>query len=261
MRNTARVSTGAPFSLTRFLADVRWVAPARGETLHVDRLPDGRTALILRVLDDGRGDVCVAGPRTRAQFKDATRVTRALTLEVKPGWAASLLGVAASAVRDHIVPLEDLWGRAGADLSAELLAARSVPAVLAPLSRAIAARMQDAVEPASAHLARRAVRLIEGGEARVERVAQHLGITARHLRRAFAESVGITPKELVRALRLQRAVRGAATSRDWSRIATDAGYYDQAHLIGDFRDLLGFTPGALVGVLAQRRSPITSIAS
>jgi AraC-like DNA-binding protein len=261
MRNTARVSTGAPFTLTRFLADVRLVAPGRGETLHVDRLPDGRTALIVRVLDDGRGDVCIAGPRTRAQFKDATQVTRALMLEVKPGWAASLFGVAASAVRDHIVPLEDLWGRAGADLSDELLAARSVPETLAPLSRAIATRMQDAIEPASARVARRAVRLFEGGEVRVERVADRLGITARHLRRAFTESVGIAPKELVRALRLQRAVRAATVSSDWSRIATDAGYYDQAHLIGDFRDLLGFTPRALAGVLAQRQRRFTSIAS
>jgi AraC-like DNA-binding protein len=36
----------------------------------------------------------------------------------------------------------------------------------------------------------------------------------------------------------------AATSKDWVRIAADAGYYDQAHLIADFRKLVGLTPGA-----------------
>lgn len=261
MRKNGRVPTdpAAAFSLSR-LAGARLVVPAPGETLHVDRLPDGRTTLVIRVLDDGRGDVCIAGPRTRAQFKNATGVQRALMLEVKPGWAGSLFGVAASAVKDDIVHLADLWGRAGAELSAELLAARSVPAALAPLSRAIADRTRDAVEPASAHLARRAVRLFERGEARVDSAARRLGVTARHLRRAFTDSVGITPKELVRALRLQRAVASATTSRDWSRIATEAGYYDQAHLIGDFRDLLGLTPGALVDVLRQRGSRLTSIA-
>ena len=34
------------------------------------------------------------------------------------------------------------------------------------------------------------------------------------------------------------------TTHDWRRIARDAGYYDQAHLIGDFRELVGLTPGA-----------------
>jgi AraC-like DNA-binding protein len=37
-----------------------------------------------------------------------------------------------------------------------------------------------------------------------------------------------------------------SASNDRSRVATDAGYYDQAHLIADFRELLGLTPGAFV---------------
>jgi AraC-like DNA-binding protein len=86
--------------------------------------------------------------------------------------------------------------------------------------------------------------LLEGGEVRVESVADRLGVTARHLRRAFTENVGIGPKEFARTVRLQRAVRMAAISCDWARIAADAGYYDQAHLIADFRQLVGLTPGA-----------------
>jgi transcriptional regulator GlxA family with amidase domain len=89
--------------------------------------------------------------------------------------------------------------------------------------------------------------LLEGGEVRVESVAERLGVTARHLRRAFTESVGIGPKEFARTVRLQRAVRTASTtSNDWGQIAADAGYYDQAHLIADFRELVGLTPGAFL---------------
>ena len=79
----------------------------------------------------------------------------------------------------------------------------------------------------------------------MESVAERLGVTARHLRRAFSEHIGIGPKEFARTVRLQRAVRMAESSKaDWVRIATDAGYYDQAPLIADFRELLGLTPGA-----------------
>jgi AraC-like DNA-binding protein len=51
---------------------------------------------------------------------------------------------------------------------------------------------------------------------------------------------------------LQRAITASARSNDWSSIARDAGYYDQAHLIGDFRDLTGLTPNAFV---ARRAAP------
>lgn len=249
MRNTPSVSPElAPvtFLLRRFVEDVRAVAPGPGDTLPVARLPDGRTTLILRLFDTGSGDVCLAGPRTRAQFKHATGIARAVQIRFRPGWSASLFGVSASAVTDRTVPLEDIWGATGRASTAELLAARSLPELLEALSRAIAPRMHEVTESSSARLARRAVRLLEAGEVRVESVAQRLGITARHLRRVFSEGIGIGPKEFARTVRLQRAVRSAATSRDWGRIASDAGYYDQAHLIADFRDLVGFTPAAFV---------------
>ena len=240
-------SAASSIPLCRFVEGIHALVPVVGQTQHVDRLPDGRTTLVFRVLEEGRtGDVCVAGPRTRALFKSATGVTRAVMLQFKPGWSVPLLGVATNELTDRIVPLEDLWGRPGGDLCLELLATRSVPEVMERLTHALAHRLHQTVEPASARLARRAVRLLEGDEVRVERVAERLGVTARHLRRAFTESIGIGPKEFARTVRLQRVVRMTATSRDWGRIAADAGYYDQAHLIADFRELVGLTPGAFL---------------
>ncbi len=100
-------------------------------------------------------------------------------------------------------------------------------------------------EPSSAPLARRAARLLEGEEQRIEKVSSQLGVTppappSSVSRRTSASA----PKDFARAARLQRAVRMATTSSDWVRIATDAGYYDQAHLSADFRDLVGLTPSA-----------------
>lgn len=230
------------FSIARFVEESRMVTPVRGEPFAVDWLPNGRTSLVVRVAEDGRGDAHVIGPRTRAKFKRATGFARATAIQFKPGWSPTLFGVPAQALTDQLVTLDELWG--DDEITSDLVAARSVPAILARLSRAVAARAT--VESASARLARRAARMFEVAETRVEAVAEQLGVTARHLRRAFAVSVGIGPKEFARGVRLQRAIRGSTRSQDWGAIARDAGYYDQAHLIGDFRDLLGLTPSAYV---------------
>lgn len=250
----------ATAALPRWIEDARALDPASGggSACH-ERLPDGRTALVFRVLEERRrGDLAVAGPRTRALFKSTSGVARAVILQLEPGWAAQLFGVAASALADRTVLLDELWGPAAAELCAELLAAPHPAAAVEHLARALTRRLLEhgaRGEPAAARLARRAARLLEAEEPRVERVAATLGVTARHLRRAFTESVGIAPKDYARSVRLQRAVRLAATAapaaHDWARIASAAGYYDQSHLIAEFRDLVGLTPGAFA---AQRAS-------
>ena len=250
-----RTASSAPTmpSLSRFIEDVSAVVPTAGRSLEVDQLPDGRTSLVFRVFEEGRqGDVAVVGPRTRAVFKNATGVARAVVVRFKPGWSISLLGITANALTDQIVMLEDIWGRAGAELAAELLTARNLTELIDRLSQAIALRALQTLEPASARLARRAVRLLEGEEVRVANVAKRLGVTSRHLRRAFIEGVGVGPKDFARTVRLQRAIRYAETSSDWGRIAADTGYYDQSHLIADFRQLLGLTPNAFLRRVGDR---------
>ncbi len=241
--------------LSRFIENVGIITSDEPRTL--SRLPDGRTLLIHRVLAGGRtGDLTVAGPRTRALFKTATGITRAITIELKPGWSTQLLGVPANTLTDRFVQLHDIWGSAGADLCHQLVATRSVPEALERISHAIAARSEQIVESTSARLARRAVRLLETEDVRIASVAKRLGVTPRHLRRAFVESVGIGPKDFARTVRLNRAVRDATVASDWGRIAVEAGYYDQAHLIADFRELVGVTPGAFVrGAAASLREP------
>jgi AraC-like DNA-binding protein len=211
----------------------------------ISRLPDGRTLVVFRVHEGGRsGDLTVAGPRTRAHFKIASGVARWLVIELKRGWSTQLLGVPASTLTDRIVHLHDLWGAAASELCARLVAARSMPETLELLSQAFVAHTERTIEPASARLARRAVRMLETENVQIANVADRLGVTSRHLRRAFLDNIGVGPKDFARAVRLQRVVEHAGPSADWGRIAANTGYYDQAHLISDFRELVGVTPGA-----------------
>lgn len=224
------------------------IVPADSQPVRVAWLPDGRTRLIYSAVEGYEyGDLRIAGPQSRALYKSVARVRWSLVLPFRPGWSSASLGVPSHELRDRFLPLEDLWGRAARDLGYELAAtpdAGGARPVLARLTRLLEARARATDELASARLARLAVGVMEDGDVRMAHVADRLGVTSRHLRRAFTESVGVGPKEFARAIRLQRAVRSAATSRDWARIATENGYCDQAHLIDDFRALAGLTPGA-----------------
>lgn len=68
------------------------------------------------------------------------------------------------------------------------------------------------------------------------------GLSERQFRRRLIEETGLSPKKLCRVLRFRRACSLGAQGLPWSVIAAEAGYFDQAHLIRDFRDFTGHTP-------------------
>ena len=91
----------------------------------------------------------------------------------------------------------------------------------------------------------RAIHLFQHQTCRLDSVASHLGLSARQLQRLFQAHVGLEPKIFARIARFQRALHaGRTTGFNWTRIAQDCGYYDQAHLIADFKEFSGAAPAA-----------------
>ena len=172
----------------------------RDEPFAIDWLPNGRTSLVVRVAEEGRGDAYVIGPRTRAKFKRATGFVRATVIQFKPGWSPSLFGVPANALTDQLVTLDDLWGPRVVTSRPSLVAARSVPAML----DACHARSRRAPRsnPASARLARRAARMFEATETRVQVVAD----AARRHRAASAPGVRRERRHRPQGVRARRPI-------------------------------------------------------
>ncbi|MFI5804334.1 helix-turn-helix domain-containing protein [Streptomyces sp. NPDC051561] len=82
-----------------------------------------------------------------------------------------------------------------------------------------------------------------GGSMPVRRLADHVGWSPRQLEKRFREEIGLRPKAAARVLRLQRARRLLAAGRPAAETAAICGFYDQAHLGGEFKALTGCTPG------------------
>ena len=84
-------------------------------------------------------------------------------------------------------------------------------------------------------------------------VIRQVGLSPRAFIRRFSEEVGLTPKLFCRIRRFQEALGPIRAGRRfaWSDVALDCGYYDQAHLIRDFRAFSGFTPTAFLRVWGE----------
>ncbi|GLH72681.1 hypothetical protein GETHLI_11830 [Geothrix limicola] len=84
------------------------------------------------------------------------------------------------------------------------------------------------------------------GALRVGALAQELGLSIDGLEKRFRRSVGASPKQLAAILRLRRAIGSHRRGAPLTRVALDAGYYDQAHFNRHFRAALGVSPKAFL---------------
>ncbi|MBL7698941.1 MAG: helix-turn-helix transcriptional regulator [Chitinophagaceae bacterium] len=78
----------------------------------------------------------------------------------------------------------------------------------------------------------------------INHLSSKVGFSQKHFIDIFKDHVGLTPKSFLKVIRFQKAVTEIEFGKkvNWASIALDAGYYDQAHFINDFRDFSGFTP-------------------
>jgi AraC-like DNA-binding protein len=79
----------------------------------------------------------------------------------------------------------------------------------------------------------------------IRAVSRECGYSQRQLRRRVLAATGHGPKRLMRIARMQRLLL-AGRSESWARSAVEHGYYDEAHMASDVRELLGATPHALL---------------
>jgi AraC-like DNA-binding protein len=173
-----------------------------------------------------------------------------LGLRFQPGMARRYLGIGAAELVDAVVPLDSVMGPAARELSSRLDAAPSNRERRRILLDAVAAQESPA-DPV--HRAIEALTRAQG-TADVDWLADQAGMSARQFRRRCREEAGLGPKHLSRVLRFRRACALAARGESWLRVAVEAGYFDQAHLIRDFREFTGSTPMSVFSKTARSES-------
>jgi len=227
-----------------------------GATYRSRALPRGAVTIVFDVgrrqqLDfyaaDGRTRLAVppaviAGPHREPYVTDIAAEEPAMAIHFRPGGALPFFGIPLSDLEDASVGLDEIWGRAGHELHERLIVADSVAARFDLLEQFLLARARFSVSRHPGVAA--ALAAIEANPSIRMTELRHLaGLPTKPMISQFRAEVGLAPKAYARIRRLQAALRrldGGTVSG--AAIATDIGYFDQAHFLREFRSFTGMTP-------------------
>jgi AraC-like DNA-binding protein len=218
-------------------------------------LPDGCVELIVHLGDpfcverEGRTELqpraLLAGPGTAPVRLRPTGRVDVIGVRLEPGEAGALAGVSPAELLDRIPALDAVTAELARDLVEELAAPRAGERWHDVLERRLAGVL-GAPDPALACAVAR-VRA-SGGRISVDELARAVGLSARQLERRFQARVGLGPKLLARIIRFRHAFALARRMPNLAAVATRAGYFDQAHLVRDFRQFAGAAPSRFLAL-------------
>jgi len=222
------------------------------------RLPNGRTHVLFNLGEpqylfprDGapqRFDTSwISGQQEGFIETGASGATTLVGAQLHAHGAYALFGIDQHELADRVVPLEAVCGDAIGTLRQQLLEAATPHACFVLLEHWL---LRLLARGRSVHAAiRAAARRLESAPhaLRIAPLSRELGLSREHLIRRFRREIGLTPKTYANIHRFEHALRlGLTRAAGWGEIAQRCGYYDQAHLIRDFRRYAGRAPARLL---------------
>lgn len=138
-------------------------------------------------------------------------------------------------IRDRIAKLED-----------ELSAAVTFEKKIEIAESFLIAQIQKNEKKYKYDRIRKAINIINQtkGILKIEDLASETFLSRKQFERTFSDFIGTSPKQFLKIVRFQNAIFEKTQNSQLSitEIAHKCGYFDQAHMINDFKTLAGITP-------------------
>jgi AraC-like DNA-binding protein len=204
-----------------------------------DAWAGGRTLVSAEVIPA----LCVMGPVTRPRVMCVGPSVHAVGAVLPAAFAMNVLSCPPADLVDRTVALDALWPRHRIH---ELL-----DAVCRGDDASRAARLRDVLLASTtmtraADVTATAARLmtLRGGDVSVEAMAARCALSRQQFTRRFRATTGLPPKQFARISRFQRLVHTLLTTNveRWAVEAPGSGFYDQSHMVNEFREFAGAPP-------------------
>jgi AraC-like DNA-binding protein len=167
-----------------------------------------------------------------------------------------LFGIPMNQLTDQVIEASQLLGAGVRQLHERLQSAAGLSAMAlltedfcrAPLTRA---RPFHPVQVAASQV------IARNGAVGIDDLALAVNLSGRQLERRFVEQVGMPPKLYCRISRLAYALRlkEATPRRTWTELTYLAGFFDQNHMVKDFKALAGTSPSLFFRLIEDGFKP------
>ena len=193
-------------------------------------LPDNCTDIIIPLVENR--EPCFVGPMTTSLTHTGVPGERLLGLRFRPGYSAAFIRDDLYYYTDKTVDLSEILSDPFLEIRDNYLERKEID--VSVLS-AIVSRLYSgySLDSRVGHV----VSLIKqtGGSVSIQDAADSAGFSKRMLEIKFKKMLGITPKRFARIERFNACFKNESSS-DFS------GYYDQSHMIKEFKTFTGLTP-------------------
>lgn len=221
-------------------------------------LPDGAIELIVdldswpkKIFADETGTnsfrtvkkAWISGERTR-YIVIGTDNVHMIGIRFKPGGAYPFFGFPISELSEWVTELDLIWGRLIYDIRDQLLEIDSPEGKIQRFEAFLLEQVQRSLEPNRAityaiHQLQHSPQFLA-----IRDLASQIGITQKHLITQFEKIVGLRPKSFARVVKFHKVLKLLEETKEieWTSIAYECGYYDQAHFIKEFHTFSGINP-------------------
>ncbi len=217
---------------------VRW--DLRGRAPHLqETLPHPNFHVVFE-----KGSSTVSGVHTDKFTRTLEGKSHVFGIKFTPGGFRPFLNAPASVLADRTIPAKRIFGKDVDALLAILASSCREAKKLVACNAFFRVRVPEPDKTIA--LAGQLVgRIFQDPHIKtVDDLVIQAGIGKRSLQRIFNEYVGVSPKWVIRRYRLHELIArfDSDDKLEWPKLALELGYFDQAHLINDFRSIVGCSP-------------------
>jgi len=204
-------------------------------------IPDGCIDIIFDLARQAKESSLLIGAMTKPIINNRTKI---IGVRFKPGMAYPFIKIPMNKLTDTIVDYYEFSGPEANDLSDQLTESNSIKAQLSVLNKYLTLKLSSirSVEPEI----RQALHLINNanGSNTVKEISEKIGWSRQYLNKKCLCYTGLSPKFLLQAIRIKKIVScyNSETFHSWSDLSLAGGFYDQSHMINEFKKITGLTP-------------------
>lgn len=244
--------------LNHFIADIVFYADVDLPYDKEKLLPDGSIFLLMDMEDkpkrlfkneDFSKYTSFSGTYLSGQHKkfihiEVAKGSSMIVTRFKPGGFFPFVHFAVSALNNKVQQAEPILGPSIVELRKKIKAASTPGEKFALMENYLLSILKK--DLGAIDYLRPAINFIGSNPeaATTKKLAELIGASQKHLISLFNKQVGLTPKSLARITRFQKVLQTLEKpeTADWLQIATDCGYYDQAHFSKDFYEFSAINP-------------------